>query len=164
MKTGVMNTRKVAKRAQFILDIAIAMAKRDHKGEWQVLSALENVGFHNGYSEKGYSTGLQLVATGNWNEVTRWIDASASGQPNRCELVSNLPKRVGDLFKKLGIEIEWEDEWTSCHECGKLVRTCADSHCWTPSYWEGGIDKGEMICLDCHGEDEDEDEDEGVGT
>jgi hypothetical protein len=33
-------------------------------------------------------------------------------------------------LEKLGIELEWSDEWTTCEHCGKAVRTKADSYRW----------------------------------
>lgn len=85
-----------------------------------------------GYAEPGYNDPESgLITTGNWNP---------SGKDN------TMP-RIGAILEKLGVELEWEDEWCECSECGKLVRTQPDSYSWTRSYWlHDGIG---LYCQDC---------------
>ena len=43
-------------------------------------------------------------------------------------------------------EIEWSDEWTTCEDCGRALRTVADSYSWQSS----GYVMGEcQLCRDC---------------
>lgn len=60
-----------------------------------------------------------------------------------------------ERLNKLGcpIEAEWEDEWCSCNECGRYVRTSPDSYGWTRSYY---INSGDLICHECAKESPDE--------
>ena len=43
--------------------------------------------------------------------------------------------------------MEWEDEWSSCSDCGKLVRTSANSYGWKQSFWLRN--DCEIICTEC---------------
>ena len=53
----------------------------------------------------------------------------------QLEQAEKLGKAI-ERLNKLGcpIEAEWGDEWTSCDECGRYVRTSPDSYGWTRSY------------------------------
>lgn len=102
---------------------------------------LEEVQIHtNGYAEPGYSG--EIVATGNWNSVTRYLNKAS-------HIVDDTPSRLGEVLEKLGVEIEWSDEWANC-SCGKLVRTQANSYSWTQSFY---CFDGEIECIDCVTED-----------
>jgi len=132
-----------ARRAQRILEIAARMAKQVDGDGWLVQGRVEEIRLHfDGYAEPGYTEPeCGIIATGNWNEVDRYVALTQT----RVE-VSHLPKRLGDIFEAMGIEIEWSDEWEECGQCNKLVRTSPDSHCYQPSYT---VDNDELNCLDC---------------
>lgn len=51
-------------------------------------------------------------------------------------------------------EDEWgySDEWTTCHNCGYVVRTMADSYSWKPEYMI--LDDCTLLCSDCLLEDD----------
>lgn len=58
-------------------------------------------------------------------------------------------------FKLLLAELEIEeynfgfaDEYTTCSECGSIIRTSPDSYDWSPDYWLNCED-GEIICREC---------------
>ena len=135
-----MTSRKSLERAAKILEIAMGMARK-FKG-FTVANRIAEIQFHSGYVEPGYSCESWMVATGNWNEITEWKDSQ------RID-ISDLPRRIGDLFEKLGIACEWSDEWSSCHSCDKLFRTKPDSHSWKPSYT---LTDSELLCLECAAE------------
>ena len=109
---------------------------KEKSARWRI----KEVSIHcDGYKEPGYSgTG---VALGNWNDVTRW-----NNEKNRSEVIDNTPSRLAKALEKLGIELEWGDEWTACSQCGGLVRTQPDSYSWTRSYTEYD---GEVTCHEC---------------
>jgi hypothetical protein len=87
-----------------------------------------------GYAEPGYTDPESgIIATGNWNDPP-------------------TPERVTRIFEKLGIEIEWGDEWAACDECHKLFRTQPDSYMWRRSYWLDEMD-GDIRCRECVLED-----------
>ena len=137
-----MDVLKVIDRANKIFEIALRMAN----GNPSVVNRIAAIGLHtNGYAEPGYNA--ELIATGNWNEIDQYDAATKSRI-----LISDLPKRIEKLFSQMGIACEWSDEWTTCDDCGKLVRTQPDSYSWTPSFCT--VDCSE-ICIDCISEEPD---------
>lgn len=96
-----------------------------------------------GYSEPGYSDPESgIICLGNYNNPSRYDDKSRK----HIDL-SDLPSRVAKvLTERYGVELEWSDEWTTCEDCGKLVRTQPDSYGWQ-RYWSEL--NGSTICGDC---------------
>ncbi len=139
-------TKRLWQRANRVLEIATAMAERSSLG-WQLTGRIEEIQLHSEYAEPGYGSAVGIIATGNWNTITKWND-----ETKEHDLISDLPKRVGDIFEKMGIECEWSDEWSECHGCNKLIRTSADSYSWQPSYW---VTDSEILCVECVKEDPD---------
>ena len=45
------------------------------------------------------------------------------------------------------MELEWSDEWETCSQCNKLVRSQPDSYSWTRQYWD--TEDGEIVCVEC---------------
>lgn len=104
-----------------------------------------------GYAETGYDDpACGVIAVGNWNTITHHTDVR-NGLTNDVVVVTDddSPERLGCILEGLGIPLEWEDEWTTCEDCGRLVRTSPDSYAWQPSYV---MDEGELLCLACHAE------------
>lgn len=130
-------TRRI-KRAYKVLEIAARVAKEESR-DWEVVSRVEEIRIHSGYAEPGY-TG-QLIVTGNWNSVTRY-----DKDWKQNVVVSILPRRLSDIFEKLGFEIEWSDEWHACDDCQKLFRVEPDSYGWKPSFVES---KDIIVCVNC---------------
>ncbi|MCK9571432.1 hypothetical protein M0R72_20960 [Candidatus Pacearchaeota archaeon] len=91
-----------------------------------------------GCCEPGYDD--KPVVLGNWNSETRW-----DGEKHIT--VNNIMPRIAKLLEKLGYEIEWEDEWSVCEDCGKAIRAEPDSYSWQPSY--ATIGDCIIICHDC---------------
>jgi len=145
---------KVRGRAQNILTAVQESADRTAKQtkNYSISNYLQDIELHyNGYAEPGYTDpDCGLIATGNWNEITEYKDGQRS-------VISDLPERLGRLFEKMGIETEWSDEWASCSDCGKLVRTQHDSYSWKPSYTLG---EGELLCHECKTDEPDDESDE----
>ena len=158
MQTNTKTSKqaRAQKYAGRILEIAQRMADEHLKrtGSWALSTRIEEIRLHTNYAERGYDQPKSgLIAVGNWNKVDRYNDITRT-----LELVSNLPKRIANLFERLGIECEWSDEWTSCDDCSALLRTQPDCHYWKPSYNQAGIEKGECVCLHCKPEEEVEEE------
>jgi hypothetical protein len=86
-----------------------------------------------------------LYAVGNWNDISIF-----NPDTNRFDRIDNTPSRLGRILKKMGYELEWKDECTSCDTCGGLVRTQPDSYSWQPSYVEND---GEICCHECLSQD-----------
>lgn len=104
--------------------------RADYLRQWHrdAQSAIDNLGYAKGYSEPGYSDPEKGVLFCNWNLFCR-----------------DLTK----ILERYGYEIEWEDEWATCGECGNAVRTSPDGWDWRPYYDSGALQHGELICLDC---------------
>jgi hypothetical protein len=104
--------------------------------ERDATSELENMGYATGYAS-GHEAPKRGILFANWNLFPRGTDT---------------------LLERAGFATEWSDEWHTC-ECGKAIRTEADSFCWKPEYV---IADGDMWCLDCAPEEEEEEEEEEV--
>lgn len=130
-----MNTLQ---KAQRIIRAGINAAKTaDGK------SRVEAINLHtNGYAEPGCSDPASgVIATGNWNNITRLHDGG------HFEIIDNTPSRVAHLLARLGVEMEWADEWTACDFCGKVIRTKPDFYSWQPSYFQD--DDANIHCREC---------------
>lgn len=106
----------------------------------EVLSRLENMDWAAEYAEPGYTTPANGAGIyfSNWNDVGPW-DA-------KPEERDGTMGRVANLLEKAGADIQWEDEWSTCSQCGAAVRTSPDSYGWKRSFVVGG---GEITCVRC---------------
>ena len=100
---------------------------------------LENMQIYTGdcYAEPGYSTDKYYIIVGDFNPT----DFDKKGVFGRaCDLLGSIA------------ELEWCDEWGTCADCGKLVRTSPDSYFFTPYYVL--LNDCEIVCQGCldHGE------------
>lgn len=92
----------------------------------KVLNFLETSGeyftFSASYVEPGYADPENGIVFADWN-------------PPKME-------QAARILEKLGCETEWDDEWSTCDQCGRAVRTEPDSYSWKPSFimTDGGID------------------------
>lgn len=122
-------------------DRLIAAARRIAKHR-TAINYIDEVCIHTqGYAEPGYDG--EVIATGNWNSV----GDKFNNQTGKFEGGDKTPARLSEALEKLGIRIEWSDEWSSCDACGKLCRTTADSYGWTPSFTI--VNDCELICHNC---------------
>lgn len=97
-----------------------------------------------GYAEPGYHDIDTVWVFGDWNDKRFYVDKG-----NRDELItSNVPSRLFNALERLGVQGEWLDEWDTCKECFRAVRTHSDSYGWTPYH----VGHDELICLDCFAE------------
>ena len=100
-----------------------------------------------GYAEPGYDDPKSgVIAFGNWNDISRWDEGE-----RRFVTIDDTACRVARLLEKLGVELEWEDEWVLCEQCGKAVRSEPDSYGWKRSYWRD--ENGSVTCGGCIQED-----------
>lgn len=60
---------------------------------------------------------------------------------------NNIPSKVHKALELLGYSCEWEDEWVSCCNCYKAMRSSPDSYGWSP-YW-ARLSDYEIVCGDC---------------
>lgn len=99
-----------------------------HGDNWKQFaqSEIDNLGWSADYAEPGYTAGPRGVLTANWNY---------------------FPSDITDILEHAGYSCEWSDEWTTCDECGKLVRTSADSYAWQT--FSVVLNDCETVCLDC---------------
>lgn len=103
-----------------------------------------------GYAEPGYSDPeCGVIALGNWNTIDHYHE-----ETHRFVADDASPSHLGDILDKLGVPCEWSDEWSSCSECGKLVRTEPDCHDWEPAYH---ISDSGIYCRECRAPDTSDD-------
>ncbi len=90
------------------------------------LRQLEYIESANGYAEPGYADPEKCVLFGNWNHFSH---------------------KAYDLCEQAGYALEWSDEWSTCGDCGKAVRTSPDSYGWQASYVL--LNECEIVCVNC---------------
>jgi hypothetical protein len=93
-------------------------------------SEAENIDFAPGYAEPGYTDPERGILFANWNV---------------------FPQRLTDILERQGYEIEWSDEWVTCEDCNRAVRTSGNSYSWSPSY--AFVYDCTFLCLDCIADD-----------
>lgn len=93
-----------------------------------------------GYAEPGYPDCPNGLALGNWNDKSYY-----DKKTNKFVTTDNTPSRIGKLLEKLGVEVDWEDEYLVC-DCNNAFRTSGDSYNWTQY---GYIGDGWYMCGDC---------------
>lgn len=89
-------------------------------------TAIDNLQWANGYAEPGYQDPAKGILFADWNIFARGIDS---------------------ILERYGYELEWEDEWSTCGDCGKAVRTSGNSYHWQPHYVI--MNECELVCLEC---------------
>ena len=84
----------------------------------------------------------------DWNDIKTY-------KPGTREVISRntTPSRLAVLFEKLGYEVEWDDEWTTCGSCQKAVRCQPNSYSWTQYFYQ---DDCEIYCFGCVADDPEE--------
>lgn len=96
-----------------------------------IFNKLEQLNCHpelyNSYAEPGYSLEdyQSAIIAADWN---------------------NAPIGLVDALEN-HFAIEWLDEWSTCGECGGLVRTSPNGYDWLPSYEI--INDCELLCESC---------------
>lgn len=81
--------------------------------------------------------------------VPEYAKAEGMDNPKRGILLGNWNEfsgRATDLLEKAGYDIQWEDEWTTCSNCGRLLQTSPDSYGWQPNYI---MTDCEILCFEC---------------
>jgi len=101
-------------------------------------------GYGVGYAEPGYHDDQTMWVTGNWNTTQSYANRTA-GLPLTPD--EQMPAVLADALTRIGVEIEWLDEWTECTDCYRLVRTSGDSYMWQPSF--AYVNECEPTCADC---------------
>ena len=124
----LMEVERKPSRSRLELLLAIA-----EKGGYSITYAC-------GCCEPGYDD--KEVVLANWNSKTRY-----DKEANRCVEIDDTMPRLAKIFEKLGYAVEWEDEWSTCEDCGKVFRTSPDSYSWTPHY--AFIGECCLVCGDC---------------
>lgn len=114
---------------QFILKASLC--REPHcasEPEWKTraISEIENLGWYPGYAEPGYTDPPKGVLLANWNY---------------------FPSRIDDTLTRAGFDIEWSDEWSTCDNCGKLIRTSPNGYDWQP--YSVMMNDCDLVCLRC---------------
>ncbi len=112
-----------------------------------------------GYAEPGYSDPLGFILFDNWNNYGDDRFPAWMIDPNGVEFEPEEMLDVEQVLDALGCAVEWSDEWATCSDCGRAVRTSPDCHHWTPFYTIPEH-SGELVCHDCWDPNVDQEEDE----
>jgi hypothetical protein len=88
-------------------------------------SEIESMGYAQTYAEPGYTQPKRGVVWANWNVLPRGLDS---------------------ILERAGYAVEWADEWTTCSDCYRAIRTEPDGYDWKPGYV---IERGDFLCLEC---------------
>ena len=115
------------------------------------------VQLYSGCAEPGYDDIPVLAA--DWNGPSISGNSDYTHKNGKQELTNRgreryrLYKLGGFINNFFGSDVstEWDDEWTSCGECGKAIRTNPDSYSWEPNFVQS--DWG-FVCADCASEDD----------
>lgn len=100
-----------------------------------------------GYASPRYGLRDATIVLGNWNTRDKY-DPTRETPLTKDE---TLPARLARVLERVGAEVEWLDEWTSCSECYRAIRTKPDSYGWKPEFaWLGDCD---IVCSACLLED-----------
>ena len=94
------------------------------------------------YAEPGYKTPNSGILFGNWNDKDRY-----DPETKTCIVISDLPSRFAKIAEYAGYAIEWSDEWITCEDCNKAIRTSPDSYSWSPNYVL--IHECTILCHEC---------------
>jgi hypothetical protein len=121
--------RTTAMTPQFIL--RASLCREPHcasRPNWKdsAISEIENMGWSPEYAEPRYSNHPKGILFADWNY---------------------FPTVVTDILERAGYGIQWSDEWTTCEDCGKALRTSPDCYGWQPSY--ALVNECSIVCIDC---------------
>jgi hypothetical protein len=114
----------------------------------ELRSLVEEVQWYEGYADgRDAPNG---VVSANWNKITRW-------DGNTRVVVSDAMRRLGDLFERMGVQLEWSDSVSACGGCNKCIQTQPDSMSWSPDFM---VRDGEILCASCIAPDPEQREEE----
>lgn len=109
---------------------------------------LEEISRAPGYAEPGYEDPKEKkgVYLGDWNAPDFYDPVQ------RCRVDypdGHLLPRLKEALEKAGAKTEWDGEWASCHDCGRIARTIPDWSGWRPILIYN-LSKGSCLCRDCY--------------
>jgi len=120
------------------IERVLEAARNSANGDRATLSRIDDINWSSDYAEPGYSA-ENGVLFANWNDIDVYRDGER-------HTVNTVMSRLLRIFEKMGVECEWSDEWSTCDDCGKAIRTSPDSYGWTPSYH---CDESGTVCHNC---------------
>lgn len=93
-----------------------------------------------GYAEPGYHDDNTVWVLGDWNDKTRYENGERI-------TTDNTPGRLAKALERIGVEIEWLDEWLRCSDCSRIFRCSGDSYSWQMNGTL--VNECEPMCADC---------------
>ncbi len=86
-------------------------------------------------------------AFADWNDKRSRDPSGFHGYGSHAgQKIDTTMCRLLAILENMDIECEWSDEWTSCDDCGRMVRTEPDGYGWRMF---GYIDDCTLICGHC---------------
>lgn len=95
------------------------------------------------YAEPGYDAPKAGILFGNWNDKTQYDTTTRT-----FRTLDTRPSRFAKIAEAAGYTCEWYDEWATCDDCYKAVRTSPDSYGWRRSYAILERDSA-FLCAEC---------------
>lgn len=123
------------------IERVLEAAKNVAGDNYATISRIEDISFCHDYAEPGYSHAENGILFANWNDV----DEYDRNKGTRKQL-NTVMSRLLRIFERMGVECEWSDEWTTCDDCGKAVRTSPNCWDWLPSHHS---DDNGTVCHEC---------------
>lgn len=131
--------KKILDRVNRVIDAALRTAKTPLG-----TNAIEDMMVYTeGYAEPGYDVPeCGIVVLGNWNSISMY-----DRELGKFVDIDTIPVRLATILERMGADTQWSDEWASCYDCGKLVRTKPNCYGWMQAYAEN--EDGDIQCLHC---------------
>ena len=111
------------------------------------------------YAERGYDDPENSILMDNWNNYSRALEELAKeagviyvdystvwGSKDRSDHWK-AGNDIDRILEKNGYKVEWSEQWATCDNCYKAVRTSGDSYGWQPYFMFDS--HGEVLCTDC---------------
>jgi len=105
-----------------------------------------------GYADPGYTDPSKLILFGNWNPKSFGDYDQTTHRRIEGTGKDSVLSKLARIIDKAGLNdneytLEWSDEWSTCQDCNKAVRTQPDSYSWKPRFVI--LNDCELFCVDC---------------
>jgi hypothetical protein len=97
------------------------------------------------YSTEHGNEDTYFIILHSWEDRDKFVD--------RCrEYINDEDAPDYQIEREFDCELVFDDEYTTCNDCGGIIRTSPDSYHWMPDYHIGD---GYIVCNQCFNDNED---------
>lgn len=122
---------------ELALNAARSMLQKAGLSECQAGNVIDNIMWASEYAD-GRKQPKRGIAIGDWNEPYDY--------KTRKPVPGGIMRRLGNILERMGVELEWCDMVSTCHDCGRVIQTEPDCYSWQPEF---EIGDGAIVCTDC---------------